>query len=265
MSDAIHSDAPQSAAPAMIALRGVRKVFPGPAGPVVAVDDLDVSVPKGEVLCIIGTSGCGKTTTMKMINRLVEPTAGTITVGGRDVRDREVTALRREIGYVIQRGGLFPHMTVAANISVLCRLERWEPERIERRVTELLALVNLPADEFAGRYPRELSGGQCQRVGVARALALDPAIVLMDEPCGALDPITRTQLHTEFTALRTAMAKTIVMVTHDLHEAFTLGDRVALMDAGRIVQLGTEEDFVERPASSFVESFVRDHRRGAHA
>lgn len=247
----------------MIELEGLRKVFAGPEGePVVAVDDVSLRIARGEVLCLIGTSGCGKTTTMKMINRLVEPTAGEIRVGGIDVCEREPTALRRGIGYVIQRGGLFPHMTVAGNVGLLCRLEGWEPARIRARVAELLELVNLPPDEIGPRYPRELSGGQRQRVGVARALALDPAVVLMDEPFGALDPITRKQIHAEFGELRDRVGKTIVLVTHDLAEAFTLGDRVALMDRGRIVQLGTEADFRERPATPFVEEFVHEHVRG---
>lgn len=251
-------------APPMIELREVRKEFRTPdGGVVVAVDEVSLSVARGEALCLIGTSGCGKTTTMKMINRLVEPTRGSIRVDGEDVRARDPTALRRGIGYVIQKGGLFPHMTVAANVGLLCRLEGWAPERIEARVRELLRLVNLPPETMGDRYPRELSGGQRQRVGVARALALDPAVVLMDEPFGALDPITRSQIHAEFRELRDRVGKTIVMVTHDLAEAFTLGDRVALMDRGRIVQLGAEADFRERPASPFVEEFVREHVRGA--
>ncbi|MCB9715367.1 MAG: ATP-binding cassette domain-containing protein [Myxococcales bacterium] len=249
----------------MIELRGVRKEFPGPTGtPVVAVDGVSLRVAAGELLCLIGTSGCGKTTTMKMINRLVEPSDGEIRVDGRDIRERDPTVLRRGIGYVIQKGGLFPHLSVAGNVGLLCRLEGWERARIEARVAELLQLVNL-AQELATRYPRELSGGQRQRVGVARALALDPPLVLMDEPFGALDPITRRQLHAELRQLQDRVGKTIVLVTHDLGEAFALGDRVALMDRGRIVQLGTEADFRERPATPFVEEFVREHVRGSGA
>jgi len=244
----------------MIELESVRKAYAGPSGStIVAVDDLSLRVARGEVLCLIGPSGCGKTTTMKMINRLVEPSAGEIRVEGQDVRGRDPTHLRRGIGYVIQKGGLFPHMSVADNVGLLCRLEGWEPERITARVAELLRLVNLAAETVADRYPRELSGGQRQRVGVARALALNPPLILMDEPFGALDPITRTQLHAEFGELRARVGTTIVLVTHDLAEAFTLGDRVALMDKGKIVQLGTERDFREHPASPFVEEFLHAH------
>ncbi len=247
----------------MIELDAVRKVYAGPEGePVVAVDEVSLTVPRGELLCIIGTSGCGKTTTMKMINRLVEPSAGQVRVDGEDVLRQEPTGLRRRIGYVIQKGGLFPHLTVARNVGLMCTLEGWDPARTEARVDELLALVNLPPARFRDRYPRELSGGQRQRVGVARALALDPPLILMDEPFGALDPVTRRQLHAEFGQLRAQMGKTIVMVTHDLAEAFALGDRVALMDHGRIVQLDTEDQFRERPASPFVEDFLREHLRG---
>ena len=249
----------------MIELQEVRKVFADARGePVVAVDEISLEVGRGESLCLIGTSGCGKTTTMKMINRLVEPTSGTVRVDGKDVRERDPIELRRSIGYVIQRGGLFPHMTVANNIGLQCRLEGWEPERQRARVAELLQLVNLP-DTVGARYPRELSGGQRQRVGVARALALDPPIIIMDEPFGALDPITRRQLHAEFGELRERMGTTIVLVTHDLHEAFTLGDRVALMDQGRVIQLGTPPQLRDEPANEFVERFVRAHLGGEHA
>ncbi len=247
----------------MIELAEVRKVFPGPAGPVVAVDEVSLEIGRAEVVCIIGTSGCGKTTTMKMINRLVEPTEGTIRIDGQDVREQDLIRLRRGIGYVVQRGGLFPHMSVARNVGLLCELERWDPERTRARVTELLELVGLP--EVGTRHPRALSGGQQQRISVARALALDPPIILMDEPFGALDPITRTQLHAEFSDLRTRLGKTIVIVTHDLAEAFTLGDRVALMDGGRIVQVGTQSELREDPASPFVEDFLRAHLGASHA
>jgi osmoprotectant transport system ATP-binding protein len=171
----------------------------------------------------------------------------------------DVIALRRRIGYVVQSGGLFPHMTVAGNVGLLCELEGWPRKRTRARVEELLELVNLPPDEFADRYPSEISGGQRQRVGVARALALDPESILMDEPFGALDPVTRDQIHVEFERLESIVRKTIVMVTHDMYEAFRLGDRVALMDEGRLVQVGTEEDFRERPASQVVTEFLRQH------
>jgi osmoprotectant transport system ATP-binding protein len=246
----------------VIELQQVSKTFRAPAGEAVrAVDDLTLTVHDGEALCLIGPSGCGKTTTLKLINRLLEPTSGAVLLDGVDVRQRDVIALRRSLGYVIQSGGLFPHMTVAANIGLLGRLEGWPPARLRARVEELLALVDLP--EFAARYPGELSGGQAQRVGVARALCLDPGHVLMDEPFGALDPITRTQVHEEFLELRRKVDKTIVMVTHDMAEAFKLADRVALLDAGRLVQVGTEEDFRSAPASPLVSDFLRQHLRAS--
>jgi osmoprotectant transport system ATP-binding protein len=247
----------------VIELRGVSKIFRGPRGEeVVAVDAVDLVVERGETLCLIGTSGCGKTTTMKLINRLLEPTSGSVRLDGADVRDSDIIRLRRRIGYVLQKGGLFPHMTVAENVGLLCRLEGWVRGDIDRRVSALLALVNLPAEQFGERYPKELSGGQRQRVGVARALALDPDCILMDEPFGALDPITRAQIHDEFASLKQAMDKTVVLVTHDMAEAFKLGDRVALMDGGRLVQIGTEVDFRERPANAFVSEFLKSQIAG---
>jgi osmoprotectant transport system ATP-binding protein len=244
----------------MIELIDVTKTFDdADGGTVTAVDQLSLEVEAGETVSLIGRSGCGKTTTMKLINRLIEPTSGTIRIGGRDIRERDAIALRRSIGYVIQSGGLFPHMTVARNVRLLCELEKWPRSKAASRVSELLELVNLPPDEFANRYPRDLSGGQRQRVGVARALALDPPCILMDEPFGALDPITRDQMHAEFRQLEDRVDKTIVLVTHDMAEAFALADRIALMDSGRIVQVGTEHDFRERPASPFVEEFLRTH------
>ncbi len=249
----------------MIHFENARKVYEANAAQVVAVEKLSLDVEPGETVCLIGTSGSGKTTVLKMVNRLVEPTAGRILVDGEDVRGLDLIRLRRSMGYVIQGAGLFPHLTVAENAGLLCRLEGWERERVDERVRELLEMVNLPADEYAGRRPRELSGGQRQRVGVARALALDPKIVLMDEPFGALDPITRDVLHEEFLRLEERVKKTVLLVTHDLVEAFKLGDRVALLDEGRLVQVGTEEDFQERPASPFVADFLSAHNLRAHA
>ena len=250
----------------MIKFEDVTKVFRGPDGQyVVAVDGLSLSVADGVTLSLIGTSGCGKTTTMKMVNRLVAPTRGTIRVGGRDVADEDPIRLRRSIGYVIQSGGLFPHMTVARNVGLLCRLEGQDRATERARTRELLELVNLDPGVYSDRYPRELSGGQRQRVGVARALALDPPYVLMDEPFGALDPITRDQVRDEFALLQERVGKTIILVTHDMSEAFRLANRIALMDAGQIVQLGTEEDFRRRPATPFVEAFLRSHLREAGA
>jgi len=231
-------------------------------GEVAAVNHLNLEVHEGETVCLIGTSGCGKTTTMKLVNRLIEPTSGQILLDGADVRTRDVIQLRRRIGYVIQAGGLFPHMTVGRNVGLLCELEGWPGQDLERRVHELLELVNLSPAEFARRYPRDLSGGQRQRVGVARSLALDPPYVLMDEPFGALDPITRDQVHGEFLQLKERVQKTIILVTHDMDEAFKLGDRIALMDRGEIVQIDREEGFRERPANAFVAEFLRSHLHG---
>lgn len=248
----------------MIELDNVSKVFvqsphDQPPKETLAVSELSFRVETGEALALIGTSGCGKTTTLKMINRLVEPSSGCIRLDGVDTASIEATRLRRKMGYVVQNGGLFPHMTVAQNVGLLNQLEGWSRADLRTRVDELLELVNLPPDKFAKRYPRELSGGQQQRVGVARALALDPKIVLMDEPFGALDPITRDQLHQEFLQLKERLKKTLILVTHDLHEAFLLADKVALMDKGRLIQLGTQQDFREAPKHAFVEQFMHKH------
>jgi osmoprotectant transport system ATP-binding protein len=244
----------------VIAFEHVSRDFVGEDGRVVhAVRDVSLDVREGETLCLIGTSGSGKTTMLRLVNRLLEPTAGRVRVGGRDVREVDAIGLRRGLGWVIQSGGLFPHMSVARNVGLLCELEGWEPARVRSRVTELLELVHLPPDEYAQRRPSELSGGQRQRVGVARALALDPPVVLMDEPFGALDPITRRRLRAEFTELRARVRKTVLFVTHDLREAFELGDRVALLDEGRLVQTGTEREFRERPADAFVTEFLSAH------
>ncbi len=238
----------------MIRLERVSKTF-GRLDEVVAVDQVSLEVAAGETLVLIGTSGSGKTTTMKMVNRMVEPSAGQVFVAGEDVATVDPIRLRRRIGWVIQRGGLFPHMTVGRNVALLGELEGWDEARRATRANELLELVSLP-ESVRDRYPRELSGGQRQRVGVARALCLDPSVVLMDEPFGALDPITRSDLHREFRALQERVHKTVLLVTHDLREAFALGDRVALMDEGRVVQLGVEADFRQRPENDFVASFL---------
>jgi osmoprotectant transport system ATP-binding protein len=244
----------------VIAFEHVSRDFVGQDGRVVhAVRDVSLELRAGETLCLIGTSGSGKTTLLRLVNRLLEPTSGRVLVAGRDVREAEPIALRRGLGWVIQSGGLFPHMSVARNVGLLCELSGWEPARVRSRVDELLELVHLPPGEYAARRPAELSGGQRQRVGVARALALDPPVVLMDEPFGALDPITRARLRAEFRELRARVAKTVLFVTHDMREAFELGDRVALLDAGRLVQVGTERDFRERPAAAFVTEFLRAH------
>jgi len=227
----------------------------------VAVDDLSVEIAAGELAVLVGPSGCGKTTTLRMINRLVEPTSGTIRVGGRDTRELPVTELRRSIGYVIQQGGLLPHLTVAENVATVPRLLRWDRARTRARVEELLELVGLPPAEYASRLPRALSGGERQRVGVARALGADPPVLLMDEPFSALDPITRLRLQGELLRVQSLVRKTIVVVTHDIDEALRLGDRVVLMrTGGRIAQVATPGTLLAHPASDFVAGFLGGDR-----
>lgn len=212
-------------------------------GEIKILDNLNFQVNLGEILILLGESGCGKTTTLKLINRLIEPTNGEILVEGKQTTDWNAIKLRRKIGYVLQEGGLFPHFSVAENVALVPRLENREKEKTRRRVNELLELVGLPPDKFSDRFPNELSGGQRQRVGVARALAANPDLLLLDEPFGALDAITRTNLQKEFAKLVRELDKTAVFVTHDLHEAFVLGSRICLMDKGRIVLIETPENF----------------------
>jgi osmoprotectant transport system ATP-binding protein len=212
---------------------------------------LNLDVQRGETLVLLGRSGSGKTTTLKLINRLLTQSAGDIRVDGRSLPEWDVIRLRRMIGYVIQEIGLFPHFSVARNIGVVPQIEGWSAERIQRRVTELLQLVGLEP-QLAARYPRELSGGQRQRVGVARALAADPSFLLMDEPFGALDPITRAELQREFLALQKRLGKTVVFVTHDLREALLLGTRVALMESGQLITVKTPDEFVRSTESMVV-------------
>ena len=209
------------------------------------VFNLNFRIESGETLVLLGRSGCGKTTTLRLINRLLIPTQGEVCVEGVSTREWNPIQLRRRIGYVIQEVGLFPHFTIERNIGVVPSLQKWEPSRIKKRVLELLELVGLDPDRFAKRYPHQLSGGQRQRVGVARALAADPPILLMDEPFGALDPITRVELQQEFRQLQQRLGKTIVFVTHDIQEAFTLGSRIGLMQAGEFVVMATPEEFVK--------------------
>ena len=247
----------------LITLEHVSKIFGSnrqSAAPVRAVDDVSFEVAAGSLHVLIGPSGSGKTTTMRMINRLETISEGTITIDGRDARSMDVVELRRSIGYVIQQGGLFPHFTVAENVSVVPRLLGWPRSRRRVRAEELLALVGLPPAQFADRFPRQLSGGQQQRVGVARALAADPPIILMDEPFGAVDPITRKQLQRELRRIQSEVRKTIVFVTHDIGEAFLLGDRIVLMAEGRIVQNGTPAELLRNPASPFVTEFIGEDR-----
>ena len=222
-----------------------------------AVDGLSLHIPAGEIVMFVGPSGCGKTTSLKMINRLIEPTSGTITIDGEDVRSQKVDDLRRHIGYVIQGGSLFPHMTVAQNIALVPGLLGWDKKRIDERVDELLDLVGLDVSRYRDRYPRELSGGQQQRVGVARGLAADPPVVLMDEPFGAVDPITRQRLQDELMSIQSELGKTIVCVTHDIDEAIKLGDRICILREGaHIAQYDTPENILAAPADEFVEDFV---------
>jgi osmoprotectant transport system ATP-binding protein len=238
-----------------ILLDGVTKQYSGQSRP--AVDNVTMEIPAGEIVMLVGPSGCGKTTTMKMINRLIEPTSGRIFIGDDDVTKRDPDELRRHIGYVIQGAGLFPHLTVRDNISIVPRLLKWDKERISARVDELLDLVNLEPAQYRDRYPRELSGGQQQRIGVARALAADPPVLLMDEPFGAVDPITRQRLQDELLRLQEELRKTIVFVTHDFDEAVKLGDRIAILQIGsEIVQYDTPEQILNNPANDFVRSFV---------
>jgi len=222
----------------------------------VAVDDLSLRIPEGMTVALIGPSGCGKTTTMRMINRLVDPEMGRILVGGEDVTQMDPILLRRRIGYVIQQVGLFPHMTIGQNIAAVPKLLGWDSARIAQRTEELLHLVGLDPQEMLKRYPRQLSGGQRQRVGVARALAADPPVLLMDEPFGALDPIARTRLQAEFRQILKQVRKTVVLVTHDLDEATRLGDRIAIMNGGKIIQYDTPDAVLSHPADAFVENFV---------
>lgn len=238
----------------MIRLDAVTKRFGPDTAP--AVDHVDLTVDEGEIMMLIGPSGCGKTTTLRMINRLIEPTSGRIYLNGDDVTDVDPVRLRRHIGYVIQQVGLFPHQTVAENIATVPRLLGWDRRRIADRVTEMLELVRLDGD-YVSRYPSALSGGQRQRVGVARALAADPPVLLMDEPFGAIDPITRTELQDEFVRMQAELSKTIVFVTHDLDEAVRLGDRVALFAAGgKLVQVDTPDHLLGTPDGDFAMSFV---------
>ncbi len=240
----------------MIRLEHVSKRY----GDTLVVDDLSLEVNKGEVCVLIGPSGCGKTTTLRMINRLIEPTAGHIFVNGQETANIKPEELRRSIGYAIQSVGLFPHMTVAANIATVPELLHWEKGRLSQRVEELLKLVGLEPAEYAQKYPNQLSGGEAQRIGVARALAADPPLLLMDEPFGAVDPMTRERLQTQFARIQQELKKTVILVTHDLDEAIRLADRMAIMASGRLVQYDTPEAILSRPANKFVHDFVGTDR-----
>lgn len=224
-----------------------------------AVKKINLDIQKGEFICFIGPSGCGKTTTMKMINRLIEPSGGAIYINGENILHKDPIKLRREIGYVIQQIGLFPHMTISENISLVPKLLKWKDQERKEKAAELLKLVDM-GPEYLERYPHELSGGQQQRIGVLRALAANPPLILMDEPFGALDPITRDSLQEEFKNLQKTLDKTIVFVTHDMDEAIKLADRIVILRAGEIVQVGTPDEILRNPADEFVEEFIGKDR-----
>jgi osmoprotectant transport system ATP-binding protein len=238
----------------VLELREVTKRYSRVGPP--AVDGLSLTVPAGEVCVLIGPSGCGKTTALKMINRLIEPTSGEILIDGNGVRSRDPSELRREIGYVIQQVGLMPHLTVSANVATVPRLLKWDKARTRARTRELLELIGLDPDEFGDRYPAQLSGGQQQRVGLARALAADPPVMLMDEPFSAVDPITRERLQNDFLRLQRTVAKTVVFVTHDIDEAVKMADRIALMRDGHLIQYATPAELLANPVDDFVADFV---------
>ncbi|GAB2476311.1 ABC transporter ATP-binding protein [Jatrophihabitans fulvus] len=245
-----------SAAP--LEFKNVKKQYPGAPSP--AIEDLSFTVPAGEVCVLVGPSGCGKTTAMRMVNRMISISGGDILIDGKGVKDRNQTDLRREIGYVIQNVGLFPHLNIINNIGTVPRLLGWDKKRIQQRSEELLELIGLP-QEMGKRYPSQLSGGQRQRVGVARALAADPPLMLMDEPFGAIDPINRDNLQNQFLRLQSEIRKTIVFVTHDIDEAIKMGDRIAILkEGGELVQYDTPDAILANPINEFVAQFVGQDR-----
>lgn len=238
-----------------IVLDEVTKSYPEGRGS--AVDSLSMEIPAGEIVVLVGPSGCGKTTSMRMINRLIEPTSGRIMIDGNDVMSLDDVKLRRTIGYVIQQIGLFPHLSIAQNVALVPKMLKMPKKQIQDKVDEMLDVVGLPPEEYRNRYPRQLSGGQQQRVGVARALAADPPIMLMDEPFGAVDPITRAKLQDQFLEVQKGLGKTIVFVTHDFDEAIKMGDRIAVLRAGsKIAQYGTPQEILTNPADDFVQGFI---------
>lgn len=246
----------------MIEFRNVTKVYSRGEKP--AVKNLSLKILEGEIAVFVGPSGCGKTSTMKMVNRLIEPTEGEILINGQNISQMNPLQLRQNIGYVIQNTGLFPHMTVEQNIATVPKLKRWPKHKIRQRVTELLELVGLDPDVFRDRLPGQLSGGQQQRVGVARALAVDPPIMIMDEPFGALDPITREHLQDEFLKIQQSVRKTIVFVTHDIHEAVKMGDKIAVMRAGEVIQYDTPLAILSTPADEFISNLTGEDRAIKH-
>lgn len=243
-----------------LSIDNVTKIYPGP---ITAVDEVSFGVAEGELVALLGESGCGKTTTLKMINRLIDPTSGQIVLDKTDVATIDPAILRRMIGYAFQGVGLFPHMTVAENIGVTPKLLAWGDKRIEARVDDLLDLVHLPPGEFRHRLPRELSGGQQQRIGFARALAAGPAVMLLDEPFGALDPLTRDRLQSDFKSIHEKLTLTTVLVTHDMTEALLMADRIIVMHQGKIVQDGTPDQVMNSPADPYVDELISTPKRQA--
>jgi len=244
----------------MIKIDNLTKIFETPNGPVTAADHIQMEIPAGEICVLLGPSGCGKTTTLKMINRIIPPTSGKVFINGEDTSDLNTVDLRRNIGYVIQQIGLFPNMTIEENIAAVPRLLGWDVNRYKARAKELLEMVALDPSIFLKRFPKELSGGQQQRVGVARALAADPPVMLMDEPFGAIDPINREVIQDEFLKMQQELKKTIMFVSHDIDEAVKMADRIAIFRAGKLVQFDTPDDLLAHPKDNFVESFVGDDR-----
>ncbi|TKB26999.1 ATP-binding cassette domain-containing protein [Desulfopila sp. IMCC35006] len=240
----------------MISYESVTKIYGKGNNTVTALDNVSFTIPKGEVVVFLGPSGCGKTTTLRLTNRLETLTRGVITIEDQNIMDIDVVQLRQRLGYVIQAIGLFPNKTIAENIAVVPRLLHWDEERISKRIDELLQMTNLDPDLYRDRYPAELSGGQQQRVGVARGLAADPNILLMDEPFGAIDPINREEIQDEFLKLQAKLKKTVAFVSHDIHEAIKMGDRIAIFDKGRLVQYDTPEIILTQPKNKFVSDFV---------
>ncbi|QEM82378.1 ABC transporter ATP-binding protein [Halomonas binhaiensis] len=244
----------------MIRLENLTKVFDTPDGAVVAADHINMEVPRGKICILLGPSGCGKTTTLKMINRIIRATSGKVFIDGQDTAELDTQELRRNIGYVIQQIGLFPNMTIEENITVVPKLLGWDKARYRERARELMRMIALEPDAFLKRYPKELSGGQQQRIGVARALAADPPVMLMDEPFGAIDPINRAVIQDEFLKMQQELNKTIMFVSHDIDEAIKMGDRIAIFRSGKLIQHSSPDDLLASPVDEFVESFLGEDR-----
>ena len=240
----------------MIEFRGINKIFKNN----IVLYDINLKLEEGQIIVFVGPSGCGKTTTVKMINRLIKPTSGKVLINGEDISKKNVINLRRNIGYVIQQTGLFPHMTIKENIEIVAKMQKMKSKEIESKTKELMEMVGLDYEKFADRYPAQLSGGQQQRVGIARALITNPDIILMDEPFSALDPITRSQLQDELINIQTQFKKTIIFVTHDMDEAIKIADKICIMGKGRVIQYDDPETILKNPANEFVSDFVGKNR-----